>query len=53
MGKGKGSVSHWVCKIQPGSTICEINTTQKNLGIKALTTAQFRLPIKTKLVFEK
>jgi large subunit ribosomal protein L16 len=53
MGKGKGSVSHWVCKIQPGFTICEINTTQKNLGIKALTTAQFRLPIKTKLVFEK
>lgn len=33
--------------------ICEINTSNKALGLKALATAQFRLPIKTKLISEK
>lgn len=53
MGKGKGNVDHWICKIQPGMIICEINTANTSLGIKALLTSQFRLPIKTKLTFEK
>lgn len=33
--------------------ICEINTSNLALGVKALTTAKFRLPLKTKLIFEK
>jgi large subunit ribosomal protein L16 len=53
MGKGKGNVDHWICKIQPGMIICEINTANISLGIKALMTSQFRLPLKTKLTFEK
>lgn len=53
MGKGKGNIDHWVCKIQPGMVICEINTFNVSLAIKALTGAKFKLPIKTKVVFEK
>lgn len=53
MGKGKGNVDHWICKIQLGVIICEINTTNTSLGLKALSTAKFRLPIKTKIIFEK
>ena len=53
MGKGKGEVSDWFCKISAGSIICELNTFNKPLGIKALKTAKFRLPIKTKIIFEK
>jgi large subunit ribosomal protein L16 len=52
MGKGKGNVDHWVCRVQPGFIFCEVNTQNKKLGIKALSTAQFRLPIKTKIVFD-
>lgn len=33
--------------------ICEINTSNIPLGMKALVTAKFRLPIKTKLILEK
>lgn len=50
MGKGKGSIDHWVFKTKPGTVICEIKTQALNLGIKALKTAQIRLPIKTKLI---
>lgn len=53
MGKGKGNVDHWVCKIKIGFIFCEINTQNKKLGVKALATAQFRLPIKTKIVFNR
>ncbi len=52
MGKGKGNVDHWVCRVQPGFIFCEVNTQNKKLGIKALITAQYRLPIKTKIDFD-
>jgi len=51
MGKGKGSVDHWAFKIRPGYIFCEVNTESTNLAVKALTAAKFRLPIKTKIVF--
>ena len=50
MGKGKGNVSCWVFKAQIGSLICQINTSNKKQGIKALTAAQFRIPLKTKII---
>jgi len=51
MGKGKGNVDHWIFKVQPGFVLCEIETNTLDLGIKALTLAQLRLPFKTKLIF--
>jgi large subunit ribosomal protein L16 len=51
MGKGKGSVDHWVVKIPCGTIILEIKTTLVDVGLKALKAAQFRFPIKTKILF--
>lgn len=31
MGKGKGDISHWVCKIKPGKILYEIDGVQKKL----------------------
>jgi large subunit ribosomal protein L16 len=51
MGKGKGSVDHWISKIKVGQTICEIKTESFLKGIKALKLASFRLPLKTKIIY--
>lgn len=51
MGKGKGNVSHWVSKIKSGTLLCEVETSSIQLGLKALKLAQYRLPIKTKILF--
>ena len=51
MGKGKGAVDHWIFKIQPGFIIGEIATQNIPLAIKAFKTAQFRLPLKTKIIY--
>jgi large subunit ribosomal protein L16 len=50
MGKGKGSVNHWVFRILAGVTIFEIETSNVFLGLKSLKTAQYRLSIKTRIV---
>ena len=51
MGKGKGNVDHWIFKIKNGITLCEIETSSVTTGLKALKSAQYRLPIKTKIIF--
>jgi len=53
MGKGKGNVDHWVAKIKSGTVLCEIETTFKSLALKALNLAQLRLPLKTKIYYQK
>lgn len=50
MGKRKGAIDHWVYKVQPGFILCEINTPNLNIGIKALKSVQFRLPVPTKII---
>jgi large subunit ribosomal protein L16 len=49
MGKGKGNVNHWVCKVQIGTTLCEIETSMVPIGLKALRSVQYRLPFKTRI----
>jgi large subunit ribosomal protein L16 len=51
MGKGKGAINHWVCRILPGTIICEIETGNFKKAVKAITYAKFRLPIKIKTIF--
>jgi len=53
MGKGKGAVYFWVSKLQVGTLICELQITNFFIGLKALRAAQFRLPIKTKIIIKK
>jgi len=50
MGKGKGAVDHWVCKITAGSFLFELKTKHSFLSLIALRAAQIRLPIKTKII---
>ena len=50
MGKGKGNVHHWSCKIKAGTTLCEIQTSSITSGIKALKAVQSRLPFKTSII---
>lgn len=49
MGKGKGIVNRWICKVKSGTIIYEIEIVNKSLGIEALKLAQLRLPINTKI----
>jgi len=50
MGKGKGSVDHWVFRAKPGSILVEVETNYVSTAIKALNRASIRLPIKTKII---
>nr|YP_010041745.1 ribosomal protein L16 [Cyanophora sudae]QPB15067.1 ribosomal protein L16 [Cyanophora sudae] len=50
MGKGKGSVDHWVSSIGAGRIIFEIGGIKPNLAKSALTYACSKLPIKTVLI---
>ena len=50
MGKGKGSINHYVCNLSIGVTICTIKSVFMLKAYKALKLAQLRLPIKTKIL---
>lgn len=53
MGKGKGNINHWVCKIKVGVLICQIfykKKIERNV-LKILKQVQLRLPVKTKISF--
>ena len=50
MGSGKGSPEYWVAVVKPGRVIFEVSGPSKELMIKALKLAQYKLPIKTKIV---
>ena len=51
MGKGKGSTSHWICKVKAGLLLCEIffKLKLKKRIMRLLRKVQVRLPIKTKI----
>jgi len=50
MGKGKGNFSYWKCPIKAGQIICEVGCFSEMNAIKALKSASWRLPFKTKIV---
>lgn len=47
MGKGKGSPSHWICRIQPGEILYEMDGVSFSLAKQAADLAYHKLPIKT------
>jgi large subunit ribosomal protein L16 len=53
MGSGKGVVSYWVVVIKPGNILFELNDISKEIAIKALTIASYKLPIKTKIIIKE
>ena len=50
MGKGKGSVDRWVCKVKPGRVMFEIDGVGEAVAMEALRLAAMKLPVKTRVV---
>lgn len=53
MGKGKGALDHWVCKIKPGRILYEIEGVSMEIAQEALRLASQKLPMKCKFVVRK
>jgi ribosomal protein L16/L10AE len=51
MGKGKGSISHWVAQINCGNVLFEICGSQSTNIISILKNAGSKFPIKTKIIY--
>lgn len=49
-GKGKGNVEYWVCKIQPGKMLYEIEGVPEELAREAFSLAMAKLPVKSTFV---
>ncbi len=50
MGKGKGSVDHWVAVVKPGRVMFEIAGVSEEAAREAMRLASYKLPIKTQFV---
>jgi large subunit ribosomal protein L16 len=50
MGKGKGSVDHWVAVVKPGRVLFEIAGVPEDAAREAMRLASYKLPIKTQFV---
>jgi large subunit ribosomal protein L16 len=47
MGKGKGSPAFWVCRVQPGQILYEMDGVPPSLARQAAKLAYHKLPLKT------
>ncbi|MCH3967584.1 MAG: 50S ribosomal protein L16 [Atopobiaceae bacterium] len=50
MGKGKGNPEEWVAVVKPGRIMFELGDVDEETAKEALRLAQYKLPIKTKIV---
>lgn len=50
MGKGKGNVEYWVCKVQPGRMLYEMEGVTEQIAREAFKLAAAKLPFKTTFV---
>jgi len=50
MGKGKGSIDFWACKVKPGRVMFEIDGVSEPVAREALRLAAMKLPIKTRII---
>jgi len=50
MGKGKGGVELWVCRVKPGRILFEVDGVSIQTAREALTLAAAKLPVKTRFV---
>ncbi|AGH47266.1 50S ribosomal protein L16 [Paraglaciecola psychrophila 170] len=49
-GKGKGNVEYWVCQIQPGRVLYEMEGVPEEVAREAFALAASKLPFKTTFV---
>ncbi len=52
MGSGKGNVDYWVVVVKPGTVLFEMDGITKDVALKALKIACYKLPIKTKILIK-
>lgn len=52
MGKGKGSVDHFVVSVAPGKVLFEMDGVTEKVAREALRLAANKLPVKTKFVMD-
>ena len=50
MGKGKGSVDHWVAMIKPGRVLYEMEGVDEEVAREAFRLAMHKLPFKTRFM---
>jgi large subunit ribosomal protein L16 len=50
MGKGKGSVDHWVAVVKPGRVMYEVGGVDGEVAHRALQLAAYKLPIKCRII---
>ena len=50
MGKGKGAVDHFVCEVQPGRILFEVEGVSEELAYESLRLAAQKLPVLCKAV---
>jgi len=50
MGKGKGSVDHWVSVVKPGRILFEVSGVPEDVAREALRLAMYKLPIRSQIV---
>ncbi len=50
MGKGKGALDHYVCEVQPGRVLFEVEGVDQVLAYESLRKAAQKLPIVCKIV---
>ena len=53
MGKGKGSLDHWVAVVKPGRIMFEVAGVPEEDAREALRLASYKLPVRTKIVSRK
>lgn len=53
MGKGKGSLDHWVAVVKPGRIMFELDGVPQEVAAEALRLAAQKLPVKTKFVVRR
>ena len=50
MGKGKGSVEYWACRVKPGRILFELDGIPMETAKRAFELATAKLPIRTKFI---
>ena len=53
MGKGKGAVEYWVCRVKPGRIMFELDGVKPEIAVVGLQLAAAKLPVRTKIVERK
>jgi large subunit ribosomal protein L16 len=49
-GKGKGNVEYWVCQIQPGKVLYEMEGVSEEIAREAFRLAAAKIPVETTFV---